>query len=138
MSFVTMPRLQLEVRPLDWHETKWRHAHFLVRQFAVQVLIPVAQEIINIAKELVTVQYPPASVGGEPPHRRTGTLQESIDFGEITSHDVSVRVTAPYAKALEYGTIHMAPRPFFWATVMFVIDGMPGIFFQVLDEAMSE
>ena len=134
MSF-TMPPLQYEVRPLDWNETKWRNAHFLVRQFIVRVLVPVAQNIINIAKEIVSVQYPPASVGGEPPHRRTGMLQELIDFGQITHRDVSIKSKAPYSYALEYGTLQMEPRPFFWPSVMFGLGDMPNVFFQVLDTA---
>mgnify|MGYP001599057477 CR=1 FL=1 len=93
--------LMWEVTPRDWNEERWKHALFLTKQFTVQVLVPIALQIVNIAKTIVSTQYPPASASGEPPHRRTGFLQENIDLGEITTHGVTVRSKAPYSRALD-------------------------------------
>ncbi|MDD4004081.1 MAG: hypothetical protein PHW69_02625 [Elusimicrobiaceae bacterium] len=62
---------------------------------------------------------PLASAPGEPPHRRTGRLQDSVAC-EISADGENGFVAAvgdlygdaPYAKALEYGTETVRPRPF--------------------------
>lgn len=54
-----------------------------------------------------------ASAPGEPPAVQTGHLRGS-SFSPITdsSHQPGIRSNAEYAEPLEYGTIHMAARPF--------------------------
>lgn len=71
-------------------------------------------------QSLVNEPYPPASSAGNPPHRRTGHLRESIQSSgaEIHGLTVSVTVSVPdeqvaYAKFLEHGTNRMSARPFF-------------------------
>ena len=55
-----------------------------------------------------------ASAPGEPPRKRTGTLQKSItaDVSEV-GFDVVIRVGSkvPYAPHLEFGTVRMRARP---------------------------
>lgn len=66
------------------------------------------------AKQLVGVAYPPASSPGEPPHRRTGRLQQSITYDvRRKSGQPAVRIYAgvPYGEFLETGTSRMAARP---------------------------
>lgn len=66
------------------------------------------------ARQLVGVQYPPASSPGSPPHRRTGRLQQSITYqAGKKSGQPSVRIYAgePYGEYLETGTRYMAARP---------------------------
>lgn len=66
------------------------------------------------AKQLVGVQYPPASSPGNPPHRRTGAFQQSITY-EVRkrSGQPAVRIysTSPYGDFLNDGTSRMAARP---------------------------
>ena len=67
-------------------------------------------------KSLISTAYPPASDPLRPPHRRTGRLinsqkhvltdRSSVVIGTLNPQD------CPYAKSLEVGTLHMAPRPF--------------------------
>lgn len=62
-----------------------------------------------------------ASSPGAPPAVDTGTLRRSmqLDASRITDPNPRVRVgtNIQYAKGLEYGTRHVAPRPYFRPTV---------------------
>lgn len=54
-----------------------------------------------------------ASAPGEPPAEQSGQLADSIDVeqdDQQTAHRVTVG--APYAASLEFGSLHMSPRPF--------------------------
>jgi HK97 gp10 family phage protein len=66
------------------------------------------------AKQLVGIQYPPASSPGNPPHRRTGAFRQSITY-EVRkrSGQPAVRIysTSPYGDFLNDGTSRMAARP---------------------------
>lgn len=55
-----------------------------------------------------------ASAPGEPPASDTGKLVKSIrvDTAGLFLLHISVRAEAPYFAHLEYGTQHMAARPF--------------------------
>jgi hypothetical protein len=71
-------------------------------------------------RDLVGTQFPPSSVPGEFPHRRTGGLQDGlnetteIDEGGVQSTFSSSRVEGnPLVPVyLELGTSRMAARPF--------------------------
>lgn len=69
--------------------------------------------IADEAVRLIDEEWPPASLPGEPPHRRTGELQDSIqpipNAGQL---EADVVASAPYAVLLEFGTSTMAARPF--------------------------
>lgn len=54
-----------------------------------------------------------ASAPGEPPAEQSGQLSDSINVeqdDQQTAHHVTVG--APYAAALEFGSVHLLPRPF--------------------------
>lgn len=55
-----------------------------------------------------------ASAKGEAPATDTGTLIAGIviDRADITRGRIIIASTAPYSRALEFGTRKMAPRPF--------------------------
>lgn len=56
-----------------------------------------------------------ASRPGEPPRKRTGTLQKSIAHQiEVAPNQIIAKVGSkvPYARHLELGTSRMAPRPY--------------------------
>ncbi len=54
-----------------------------------------------------------ASAPGQPPASDTGRLLSSIRFGQPSPLTATVGSDLVYAKYLEYGTRHMAARPFF-------------------------
>ena len=67
-----------------------------------------AQRAVNVVvgdtQKRVSTPYPPASVSGQPPHRRTGALMRSIS-GNVTvtkaAITATVRATAPHARTLD-------------------------------------
>lgn len=76
-------------------------------------MIAAAILVANHAKTLISEPYPPVSMPGEPPHRRTGRLRASVawDVG-ITDHlYAKVGTNIRYGKYLELGTSRMAARP---------------------------
>jgi hypothetical protein len=71
--------------------------------------------IATHAKQLVGIQYPPASSPGEPPRRRTGRLQGSISHQVLKKPwgtSVQVYAGVEYGEYLDTGTRHgLAARP---------------------------
>jgi hypothetical protein len=63
------------------------------------------------------VEYPPASLPGMPPHKRTGNLLASTSYSINLDSNSQVGLvfyaTEPYAKYLRDGTSKMASRKFF-------------------------
>ena len=70
----------------------------------------VANEMVAAIRSTIQIPYPPASVPGEPPHRRSGRLTKSVRI-KATKAGLNVR-TVSYGFYLEGGTSNMAPRPF--------------------------
>lgn len=69
------------------------------------------------AVDVVNTPYPPASSPGQPPHRRSRTLQRGLTVwitrgvGTVVMH-MGWRNNDPvYARFLAKGTARMAPRP---------------------------
>lgn len=75
---------------------------------------------VTTIKAEIGIQYPPASTPGNPPHRRTGNLQNGVqqitmeNENSVTSHIGSARVEGnPRVPSyLEFGTKRMAARPY--------------------------
>ena len=83
-----------------------------------------AVEIAEAIKTALDVPYPPPSTPGEAPHRRTGTLQESVLIENVERYSVTIAELAPYAIPLEFGSIHMLPRPHFYSTALPMADSI--------------
>lgn len=67
-------------------------------------------------RQLIKVPYPPPSIPGEPPHRRTGRLWTSMD-PRIERRNHIVIYGMGYGRFLEDGTKHMLARPFLEPTI---------------------
>jgi hypothetical protein len=73
-------------------------------------------------KRLINTPYPPASVPGEPPHRRTGNLYRNIDVfinRQTLTAQVGPTDKAEYGLYLEYGAprANLEPRPFMFVAL---------------------
>lgn len=74
-----------------------------------------AVRVESAAKILLNDSYPPASLPGDPPHKRTARLQTSISWrlGEDSEGlYAAIGTDLPYGKYLELGTDRIEPRPF--------------------------
>lgn len=63
---------------------------------------------------LVDEPYPPASAPGDPPHKRTGELQDGIEviMGESANEIFgSIGTSVGHGRDLEFGTKKMQSRP---------------------------
>lgn len=84
---------------------------------APRVTMDIAQDIRDDIRSNWSGNFPPASRPGEPPAKRSGTLdlsvvaiaEENLRNGKIVT---LVQAGAPYASHLEYDTYKMAARPF--------------------------
>lgn len=75
-----------------------------------------ADVMAQYARDIVGINFPPASSPGEPPARRTGDLQASIqalhDAGPLEADVVAGGGNVTYSATLEYGGTFQAARPF--------------------------
>lgn len=76
-----------------------------------------ARRAVNVetqAKINLNQSFPPASVPGEPPHKRSGRLQTSVTW-QLGQDSIGLYAiigsNVEYAEYLELGTDKMAPRP---------------------------
>lgn len=80
---------------------------------------------------LISVQGPPRSTPGNPPHMDTTELWQSIDHVTDTNALVAtVGTDKEYAVYLEMGTSKMAPRPWFLRTLLFIQGALARILAQ--------
>lgn len=79
--------------------------------FAAGNLIQVEAQI-SITEGSVSGKNHVPSTPGQPPNQDTGRLADNIETVQVEPLLVEVSSNAPYAAALEYGTIRMAPRPY--------------------------
>lgn len=84
-----------------------------MRSESAQATYNFARGTAASARRRITVPYPPASLPGHPPHIRSGDLKRSIRTEKVSFGRHRVVVGAPYGAYVEYGTRHMAARPFF-------------------------
>ena len=94
----------------------------MIEQKAIADIMTALEEIgREMTQDLMTsvsMDYPPASEPGDPPHRRSGDLQAS--FRTLALMDrLEIRMKS-YGKLLEEGTSRMAARPF----IVWVISGL--------------
>jgi len=69
----------------------------------------------------LSVLFPPASSPGEQPHKRTGNLQNGVDYTLTVFNETATECKVISQRAngnplvpifLEFGTSHMLPRPY--------------------------
>ena len=96
-----------------------------VESIATDMAKSAARRGVHEGKRAVSTPYPPASLPGNPPHRRTGRFRRGINATVTavsrTLHgaiQIRGRVSsrAPYGKFLEFGTRRMRARP--WAKIV--------------------
>jgi hypothetical protein len=94
---------------LDWQGDAAKEH---VRGKAVAVLAASAVAVAARARELISIQGPPRSAAGNPPHMDSGRLHASVT-SEVNFSDMRATVGSdePHALHLEIGTSRMAPRP---------------------------
>lgn len=81
------------------------------KKYARDKGVEIAEKVLKEVTRVSSKQYPPASLPGKPPARRTGKFVAS---GTIirTKNGALLRWYAPYSGFLQHGTKHMAPRPY--------------------------
>ena len=85
------------------------------RAATTKALDQVMNEMTTVIKRKINKPYPPASVPGRPPHRRTGFLHDRTEV--IRKGRTFVIRTPQYGIWLEGGTRKMAARPFVLPTI---------------------
>ena len=76
----------------------------------------------RIARQLISIPYPPASPPGQPPHMRTGNLRRGLvarvdvdvdeDFNVQIRNAIIMAPGVPYFRFVNDGTSKMNARPF--------------------------
>ena len=108
-------------------------------------LLACAARATEAVQDIIGVSYPPASVGGEPPHLRTGSLRRSVRIEHVDPSKPSVLMAVggagtgvPYAAALEFGTSDMEPRPYVVPVMVALAPEFPTILLDETDNALKE
>lgn len=92
-----------------------------IDEIVYAVLHDAAQEIVDDIQSRLSVKWPPSSVPGESPHRRTGNLRGNIDY-LITKEGSTIVLTlasgAYYSAYLEPTRPFMAPTVEVWTPII--------------------
>src|SRR4051812_47974766 len=94
---------------------EFRLAFQRIKSKTLKAIKAAGQDTENYIRQSISIPYPPASSPGQPPHMRSGELLAGIGHSVDEQGDgivLSVTSQAPHSTYLEYGTAHMAPRPF--------------------------
>lgn len=121
----------------DITERQLERIQSMLRNDSQVLLIDAATQVVNMAKLLVSISYPPPSSPFNPPHMRTGQLQESIDIQEINDFVISVGSLLDYSFYLEYGTAKMLPRPHLVPAVLEVMKDFPEVLFGQIEREVN-
>jgi len=94
-----------------WYTQKTTRLAETIQRLA---LIRIANRWTEIARELVSEPFPPASKPGEAPRKRTGILRAGIGHAPLGfgGRRMGVGGLAYYGRFLELGTAKLRPRPF--------------------------
>ena len=135
-----MPTFDIRVTGLDHLQEQLDALPENLDEAITRGLEMAAAEAVQQIDEEISQSYPPASLPGEPPALRTGTLLRSVRIDTVEPLRVTIAVggsgtMAPYASWLEFGTSKMAPRPFVQPIVIRVAPEVGNI---VLEEVNSE
>lgn len=101
---------------------KWRggRANWAVRGAIADGFEKTGKQIVKKIKSNLSTPWPPASNPGQFPHKRTGNLQQAVDYwlnGQVLELQIGVNIDAPYWNWLEDGTKKMLARPFVMGTI---------------------
>lgn len=79
----------------------------------LEELTKVGERILELARQSISIPYPPASAPFEAPRMRTGDLRDSLQM-IVDSENLRVIIGTDigYGKFLELGTSRMQARPF--------------------------
>lgn len=75
----------------------------------------ISRAVQRVAQRSISRKFPPASKAGQPPHMRSGTLQEGIvveSHDEGLTQEIGLTAKAWYGLLLERGTSRIKRRPF--------------------------
>ncbi|GAB4528770.1 MAG: hypothetical protein OHK0046_48040 [Anaerolineae bacterium] len=99
-----------------------------------RILGKLAKDTDGYVKNNFSAQQP--SAPGDPPGVDTGTLKNSIRARRrVMGKEWVVEVGATYGVHLEYGTVHMAARPFMLPAFQTIVRRAPAsLFAQVVDQ----
>lgn len=101
-----------------WHGNRFNRE---LRAAAVDAVEAVTDHLVTKCKEAVDTSFPPASIPGMPPHKRTGTGQEAImrvTLPEKVESYLVVSEDGRHMIYLENGTRLMEPRPWLRPTFL--------------------
>lgn len=106
----------------------WRGAEVFAhaKRTLMMRMASVGQFMVNDIRRTLQTPYPPASVAGSPPHRRSGKLEGSIRWETTSEPMPRLRVgtnvyrterggtpfSGGYGRFLEWGTTKMKARPY--------------------------
>lgn len=98
-------------------EFRWSggSAPWVVRTAIAEGMERGALVVKRTMRRLLNIPYPPASTPGQSPRKRTGNLRDSITY-VLNKKTLTLLIgpseDADYGLYLEFGTKHIAPRPF--------------------------
>jgi hypothetical protein len=92
-----------------------------------RVLGKLAGDVEGYAKNNMSRTAPLPSKPGDPPAVQTGNLKNSIIHQREAARSWSVSVNAEYGTPLEYGTVHIAARPFLRPAMVAIAKDAPKV-----------
>lgn len=131
-----LPVLLIKSEGWDDNSIKLEEIRQVMTNEFSQILVKGALEAVNIAKILVSTPYPPPSQPDNPPHLRTGELQNSIDILSIENFAVEFGSDLHYSFYLEFGTSKMRPRPHMVPAMLEAQKVFPELLFNRIQEVM--
>ncbi len=96
------------------------HIQEALRAGIPEALKEMAEEVVDAAQGFAPV--------------RTGRLRDSIAVISVTDTEAIIGAGAPYAAFVEFGTMHMAARPFMRPALAFIEEEYGQKIFEVLNE----
>lgn len=109
-----------------------------------KALLVAAAKMVSDVQELISI--PVSSKGrslpSEPPHLETGALRRSVRIEKIEDFSVTVAAggsgtAVDYARALEYGSSSMEPRPFFFITAGPILSDLRFRLYEILSKVVA-
>lgn len=103
--------MEIKIEGLEKLLNEFKIAANNISRDTAETLENTANNIINLAKDSMKEGHGIPSNPGEPPHKQTHNLAESIDITKLSDHSFSIGTDVDYGKDLEFGTSTMEARP---------------------------